>query len=255
MTHYEKVTKAQLHQHLSGLLFPTSKNKALEYLRNKGVPPGIITLFGNLPEREFRHEVDLLKGIGVWARQTRYNLRIASEITIPHEFRQFEDKPTLIIVTGKQEAILYRAYRGSMVQIDAHKIPKPHYSDREGNVKLRSRRGAVKSGGARELHDERSTIRQFLHDLKDLLKRNVRNVGYSEMYLLVPSQVRPVITEVLKELLTKERIRVIEGNYLKHEPRQILEVIDVREAPAIPTKREAQKIINKSRQAEAVIRS
>jgi hypothetical protein len=128
---------------------------------------------------------------------------------IPKHLIQFREEPTLLLVTGKQDAVIYKAFRGTLEKLTSFKIPRPHYSDNEGTAST-----------PHELRD-RDIIRDFLHELNARLK-SIGTVGYKALYLFTPSNVKNKIQNGLPQPLQAILKGVIEGNYYNFSPSQIL---------------------------------
>ncbi|MBX4198089.1 hypothetical protein KW782_02015 [Candidatus Parcubacteria bacterium] len=166
---------------------------------------------------------------------------------------QFEEEPSLFVVTGKQDAAFYKAYDGTIEQIGEIKIPTPHYSDREGHYRMKAG-GAVPSTGGYERRDD-VVIRDFIHELKSHLK-SMHASDYSKMYVFTPSKVKNTIAEAVPGHLRRKTAAVIEGNYFKSSPLELLQkVASITAASQIFINPEARRILDRSRQARRRIRS
>lgn len=143
---------------------------------------------------------------------------------IPLHLEQFKEERALLLVTGKQDAVIYKASEGFLEKVDSFKIPRPHYSDNEGRFG-QSRGGGKKSkgavqGGVREIQDK-DIIRDFLHELNIHLKK-VGTAGISAVYLFTPSQIKNMISEALPVELKANIKAIIEGNYFTFSPIALL---------------------------------
>lgn len=162
---------------------------------------------------------------------------------------QFNKEPSLFVVTGKQDAVFYKAYDGTIEPIGEFRIPKPKYSDREGHYRTT---GDVVSSGGRERRDD-FIIRDFLTELKTHLK-GMHAADYSKMYVFAPSKVKNFIIDAVPPPLRKKTAAVIEGNFYKSTPADIIQKV----APIAASSQrfinpEAQKILDRSRQARDVV--
>jgi hypothetical protein len=119
---------------------------------------------------------------------------------IPRELPQFKDESALIVVTGKQEALFYKASRGEIKEIDTVKVPTPHFSDHEG------------SGHLKELMD-----RDIVLDLFREIKKRVKEMplNFSRIYILAPTQIKRRIAAILPDSWRKKVRRVIPGNFYR----------------------------------------
>ncbi len=165
---------------------------------------------------------------------------------------QFEEEPSLFLVTGKQDAAFYRAYDGVIEQIGEIKIPKPKYSDHEGHYRMKGMGQVVSSGGWERRDD--FVIKDFLQELKSHLK-NIKPSEYAKLYVFAPSKVKNFIAHVVPAELRKKTAAIIEGNYFKAAPVFLLKKVA---SIAASTQRfinlEARRILEQSNQARMVVK-
>jgi hypothetical protein len=146
---------------------------------------------------------------------------------IPKEFPQFKDEKALIVVAGKQEALIYQAKDGVLERIDEIKVETPHYSDHEGEFRRRGKAGIQQSGASRELRD-RDIIRDFIHEMQ----RHIKGipVDFSKLYIMVPETLKRIIPNALPTAWKQKVRRVITGNYHHFRNRPLMFVGKVAEA-------------------------
>jgi hypothetical protein len=165
---------------------------------------------------------------------------------------QFEKEPSLFVVTGKQDAAFYKAYNGTIEQIGEFKIPKPKYSDHEGHYRMKGMGEVVSSGGWERRDD--FVIKDFLLGLKSHLKGMHAN-DFSKMYVFAPSKVKNAIASVVPSQLRKKTAAVIEGNFVKSPPDNLLKKIALIAASSQKfINPEARRILQRSNQARSVIK-
>ena len=140
---------------------------------------------------------------------------------IPRKLPQFSRTTAYIIVAGKQDAAFYSASDGIIERLDAFKIPRPRYSDKEGRFGVRGKGGGNVTGGVLELRDE-DIIRDFIKELKVRLKSAP---SFEHIYLFAPADTKNRIAAALQNSW-KEKVRAtIVGNYYYRHPLIILEKI------------------------------
>jgi hypothetical protein len=137
---------------------------------------------------------------------------------IPRQFQQFKDEPTLLLVAGRQTAVLYEAKDGILNKIDSFEIPKPRYSDREGEFRRRGRGVTVSSGVPKELRDD-DIINDFLKELKKRLKPLSKP---EKLIVFAPDKTRHKILDVLPKAWQQKVTKVIRGNYFNKEPLDVI---------------------------------
>jgi hypothetical protein len=146
---------------------------------------------------------------------------------IPKKF-QVEKRDALLIVSGKREATFYRIHGENMEPIESFHIAKPEYTDFEGEFKTRGRGITISSGAVKEIDDE-STIKYFLRELK----RRFNNIRFnvSNIYLLAPPQTKNKIKEALPNNSRRKIKSMIDGNFSRFHPIQLLERVYAEPAP------------------------
>lgn len=130
---------------------------------------------------------------------------------IPNHLNQFLEEESLVLVTGKQDAVIYKAFDGKLDKLDSFKIAHPHYSDDEGQFGR---------GGTKELRDS-DIIRDFLKELVIRLKK-LGSENYAALYIFTPSHVKNLVQEALPTNLRVKIRGVVEGNYFKLAPLDII---------------------------------
>ncbi|MBX4215716.1 DUF2795 domain-containing protein [Candidatus Parcubacteria bacterium] len=249
-----KTKDNSLHRHLAGLLFPSPKEEIVEYVEESGAPWNIVELFNSLPRGTYRSESEVFRVLGVERRTTaRKSIRLPRDVAIPGELPQFDQTPTLLIVAGKYEMVLYRAERGRMTEIAAHKAPRRHYSDDEGAFKVRTGVGTVRSGAPREIGDDEAAMQDFRRHIRVLLKNIVRPRDYDAICLFVPSEMKTAVIKSLPASFARKVACVIEGNLFKTHPLELLERLPKENSVALMSP-EAKRLKSRAEQAAAVIR-
>lgn len=124
---------------------------------------------------------------------------------LKHLTRKNED--ALLLVTGKQDAVIYKASKGQLEKLDSFKLPTPHFSDNENR-------------GIKEIQD-RDTVRDFMHELLIHLK-NISADKIPSIYLFTPSNVKNRIMNALPTELRKHIKAVVEGNYFNMAPADLM---------------------------------
>lgn len=142
---------------------------------------------------------------------------------IPRQLSQFAGEHVLVVVAGKQQALLYSAHDGYINLIDSLFIPRPHYSDHEGEFKTRSQNGTMRSGSANELRDQ-DIISEFMRELKKHFK-HIESEKYSGVYVLAPSKTKNTIVQHMPKTLENRLRGVVLGNYHHASPLDVIRKI------------------------------
>ncbi len=168
---------------------------------------------------------------------------------IPSELHQFEHHAGYIIATGKQEAIIYRAFQGVIEEIDRLEAEAPPTDRKPGVVKMRGQGREIHSGVALEQpqgKQEMKAVRNFLKDFSEEVKKEL-SWEEEEVYLFVPDYMENAVLELIPEN-TRSRIRQIyHGNHLKDHPLDLVRRIDkdLKDKKVTPTDPEAAKILKR----------
>ncbi len=138
---------------------------------------------------------------------------------IPKSLKRLVSKKedALLLVTGKQDAVIYKASNGNLEKLDSFKLETPHYSDSEG---VGGRGRGSRSMVQKELQD-RDIVRDFISELII----HLRNLGADKIpsiYLFAPSYVKNQILNSLPTEFKRHIKAVIEGNYFKLAPSELM---------------------------------
>jgi hypothetical protein len=156
---------------------------------------------------------------------------------IPKNLPQFYIKNTILIVTGKQQLIVYQAYKGKIEKIFSDEIDKVKYSDREGFF-LNSGGGKTYGSGATEKDIKNIKINEFIKIFKKDVNNLLKKYKSPEIYIFSPAY---IMEELEKKLLTNYQKNIImqfEGNYCNHHPSKLLKKIDQKLTKKVEAKRE-----------------
>jgi hypothetical protein len=144
---------------------------------------------------------------------------------IPKNLKRFSSKKedALLLVTGKQDAVIYKASGGYLHKLDSFKLSTPKYSDSEGvggatGIVGRSR--GPRSMTQKEVQD-RDVVRDFIHELIIHLK-NIGADRIPSIYLFAPSYVKNQIMDALPTDLRHHIKAVITGNYYNMAPSELM---------------------------------
>lgn len=137
---------------------------------------------------------------------------------IARQFPQFAHERALLIVTARQEIALYLATAGEIKLIEAVKLEKPRFSDREGFFQK------LGKGTGTSAPDERikeqmvvALVRELRAKLKDVLAERPTAV-----YLFVPAHLARVVQAALPAALRKDLKRIIRGDFFEAHPFELL---------------------------------
>ncbi|MDO8463427.1 MAG: host attachment protein [bacterium] len=143
---------------------------------------------------------------------------------IPNDLQQFHGAPALFIVCGTQEAKLYDARDGTIVELDAFRIAKPSFTDREGRFEQHGRGGEGASGGAMEI-DQPERRKTFTKELVQHVAQALADRPYDLAYLLVPEHIHNEVRDTLPAALRPKISKEIHGNYCEAHPHELIRMV------------------------------
>ncbi len=136
---------------------------------------------------------------------------------IPQQLPQFKKERALLIITGTQEAEFYLAGDGAIEGVEAFRIPKIKYSDREGLAVRTGKTGVV--GGSSNSTKEQYK-QQFDAKFKISAKGVIARIIPTHLYV-----VSPIASEIEQLLPTgaKKMIKLrLKKNLCERSPEEIL---------------------------------
>ncbi|MGM0629171.1 MAG: hypothetical protein ACQESA_01990 [Patescibacteria group bacterium] len=170
---------------------------------------------------------------------------------IPSKNHQFTGKPTLLLVTAAQDAVLYKAEDGEMYNIMEIIADKKEDSDKPG-VSRTKRPNVVEHGIALEEKQQKlreKAIKDFLGKLEDNLKKTEELERIKSIYLFTPDFMEEGIINALPKEVKNKVEKTFLGNYTKEHPLELVKKIDslLAEKRVIPTDEEAAKILKRGK--------
>jgi hypothetical protein len=131
---------------------------------------------------------------------------------------------SLLLVTGKQDAVIYKVSKGILTKLDSFKLGSFHYSDSEGKAgaigKGTGRGKGIRSMTQKEVQN-RDIVRDFMHELIVHLK-NLKADNFPSIYLFTPSYVKNQILNALPAEFRRHIKAVVEGNYFNLAPAELM---------------------------------
>lgn len=173
---------------------------------------------------------------------------------IPQQFNQFEGVRVLIMVAGKQGAMLYEAHDGVMDEIDSLMLSHDSFFNDGPFYKARSQGGMSRSGPVREVQDQK-VVSDFIRELKKHMDK-VRADMYSDVYVMAPAKSKNAVVQAMPESIRRKITKVFPGNFFNKTPLDILHKVQARhkEREFMPIKAEEQHILENAEQASHFMR-
>jgi hypothetical protein len=171
---------------------------------------------------------------------------------IEKKLPQFTDQKSLIVVTGRQEAIMYIALNGEIEEKEKLEVKNPGYSDREGFfMSSGGTVGTYKAGSVYKENITQNLTQQFLAQLQEKLKILAKKEKTKKIYLFCPDYMRKEIINKLPKSLKRDLYTVRSGNYINAHPFALLEAIkeekeEEKKNAVAPIKEKAMKILKKT---------
>lgn len=167
---------------------------------------------------------------------------------IPSENSQFSKEPSLFIVTGTQEAVVYWAKDGEVEVVLRTVAEKKEDTDREGIFRAQ-RPNMVHHGVSFEDKQQKlkdKSVKDFLKRLPKELK-GVKEVGeVVSVFLFTPDFMEEEIKNVLPSSVKDKIKNTFSGNFIKEHTLELVKKIDSfrQGKKVIPTDEDAVKILN-----------
>ena len=130
---------------------------------------------------------------------------------LPH----FEED-TLLVVTGRQEAVVYLASHDEVRLVGSLKAKRPEPSDRGGRFGKRMGRDVL-AGGTGDLEDEEQ-VRSFTRQLSDLLVPLAASGQAQRIYLFCPTYLCSRVEDAMSIDMRSKLEFVFFGNYQHQHP-------------------------------------
>ncbi|OHA22077.1 MAG: hypothetical protein A3G52_03005 [Candidatus Taylorbacteria bacterium RIFCSPLOWO2_12_FULL_43_20] len=246
---------SKIHKSISGIIYPAAKEKIVDYVRSKSADSWALLMSENLPNKVYKNEAEVINYLKAKGFSKNYT-KVPDQVKISNKLKQFTRNPSMIIVVGRQEAVIYHASNGSVSLKDSFKFPTPRYSDNEGHFKTRVGGGVVRSGSARELNDE-IMVGNFTRMLKARLESLKVDANFKKVYFFSPDHLRRHFMETMPKPLKDRVVDCISGNFFKFHPidlvKKIMENADVKIVK--PISKEARKIMETYYLASATIKA
>jgi hypothetical protein len=145
---------------------------------------------------------------------------------IQKQLPQFEGVPTMLMALGGRAGVFYFAKDGAIEKIGECEIEYPHYSDKEGFFKSRSR-GAVVTGSVREIRKD-LLEQQFADACGKTFRALDKSHKAKEIILYAPSRLKNRLTEALPKPAVTKIKRVISGDHHEKHPFELLKMLQVK---------------------------
>jgi hypothetical protein len=164
---------------------------------------------------------------------------------------QFTGQRSLIMVTGRQEGVMYIALNGEIEEKERLQIEDPGYTDREGFfMSSGGTTGTFKAGSVYKENITQNLTRQFLNQLQKKIKDMTQKQNPEKIYLFCPDYMKKEIMNKLPKAM-KGKIRTVKlGNYISSHPFTLLESIKeeqekTKDNIVTPIKEKALKILKR----------
>jgi hypothetical protein len=157
---------------------------------------------------------------------------------------QFNETEAWVIVNSKQNALLYKLFKGEFMEVDSCNVDMPTYSDNEGFFQTSGNGQVHNTGNVREDKQdiEENVIKEFLTELRGVAKV----VEGGQLYLFTPDYMAERVKSVLPHNTNIKN--EWHGNYVNSNERDIVSMITdhISDKKVVPTSEEAQKILDKT---------
>lgn len=143
---------------------------------------------------------------------------------IPQELLQFTDERALIIVSAKEEGVLYHAHDGLVEEVVNVAEHPGERSDREGFF-FRSGYGKYLGSGGPEENDSEENLRVFVSSIASELNEAIADIKPTVMYFFQPQHLKGYLEEAIKNPNHIPMHTVKYGNHVHDAPLKLVEHI------------------------------
>ena len=180
-----------------------------------------------------------------------------NSMQIPKQLPQFVGETALIIVSAKEQGVLYKATDGVIEQVVKVEEHPEAPSDREGFF-FRSGFGRQLGSGGPDAQDDTETIRGFVRSIAEELNEAIKEVRPSVIYFFQPQHLKGYLEDEVKNPQHIPTHIVQFGNFVHESPLDILkhvmayhdDSIDPSDPASVkdePNAEEKRKILEKGR--------
>ncbi len=169
---------------------------------------------------------------------------------IPAEFHQFTDGVNLLIVTGTQEAVVYKAIGGVLEQCDEIKVDVEDERGEKPGVVINRRKNMVHHGTSledKQQQQKEKAVRSFMKELAVHVKELSQKEDITSVYLFTPDFAENSIREELPNNVQDRILTVFHGNFVHEHPLDLVKKVDkfLSDKKIVPTDEEAAKILKR----------
>ncbi len=174
---------------------------------------------------------------------------------IPSENYQFSNEPSILVVTGIREALIYYAREGEVDRLSEIMAEKPEDPGKPGvfitGGKNMIHHGASLEDKQRKIRDK--AIKNFLSELKKDLKEIPDIDKIKSLYLFTPEPFEGSVLEEIPAKLKKKIENTFYGNYTNKHPIDLVKKITTvkNKKKEDLTEEEAREILKLKRQNRA----
>lgn len=166
---------------------------------------------------------------------------------------QFEDKKTLLVVTGSEEAIFYIAHNGQIEEKERVEVSHEDYINKDAGLFKSSSKGVgtMKAGTVYKENFSDHITKEFLDRLEKKIKEVFKKEHIKSVYLFCPDYMKKQILKKTPKNFQKMLHITKLGNYVHSHPFELLESIqeeedEKKEKTAKPIKEKALKILKRT---------
>ncbi|OGY79800.1 MAG: hypothetical protein A3B74_03460 [Candidatus Kerfeldbacteria bacterium RIFCSPHIGHO2_02_FULL_42_14] len=143
---------------------------------------------------------------------------------ISNKLPQFHQHKSLLVVTGYYEAEYFIAYQGFIEKVQAFKLEKPEYSDREGFFEQKAQGVAFGSPAIQE-RIKRKMKQDFFKQCKEMQKKFNDDHDLVHIYIFTPEPLSIDLKKTFSKKLQQKIVFTFGGNYYKEHPFELLKRI------------------------------
>ena len=145
---------------------------------------------------------------------------------ISQDLPQFENICALVAVLSSKDARFYSASDSHIEELEEFHIKEPDYS-KDWTVRgSRAKKNATQINSSYGSNDS-SLLTDFLHHCATHFGNISKKINVSQTYIFCPSYMDRRVRDVLPDKIHRTVVAVYKGNYVKHHPFELLEMLTI----------------------------
>jgi hypothetical protein len=154
--------------------------------------------------------------------------------------------PTLVLVSGKQEAFLYFAYKDKITKKDNVKVKNVKFSDHEDFYISRGKESEMLRLGYTNEYDDTLLREEMFKELNKAIDEFSDDYKFEQIIIFCPQYIIKEFIDSLPKKYSDKITKKVRGNYTKQHIFELLELLKPAKKK-IPIGKEVRKLLKKKK--------